>query len=133
MLFLLMLLPSLTFAQSNQSITAFLTSRPDTLGAPVLELNNKKFTRLYSIRELGLKRKYIYTITTEEEYRKVFGYYHKDSLPVFDFSKQELVVYAACGQCMVVCNHHGKEREPCHRNACVYQEAWYIRDKKKYY
>lgn len=100
MLFLLMLLPSLTFAQSNQSINAFLTSRPDTLGTPVLELNNKKFTRLYLIRELGMKRKYIYTITTAEEYRKVLGYYHKDSLPVFDFSKQELVVYAACGQCM---------------------------------
>ena len=128
--FLLLLLPSLTFAQSNKSITAFLTSRPDTLGTPVLELNNKKFNQLYSIREVGMKRKYIYTIYTAEEYRKVFDNYHKDSLPFFDFSKQELVVYTACGQCMIVCNHHGREREPCHRNACVYQEAWYIRDKK---
>ena len=92
-----MLLPSLTFAQSNESVAAFLISRPDTLGTNVLELNNKKFTSLYSIRELGMKRKYIYTITTVEEYRKVFVYYHKDSLPVFDFYTQELIVYAACG------------------------------------
>lgn len=92
-----MLLPSLTFAQSNESVAAFLISCPATLGTTVLELNNKKFARLYSIRELGMKRKYIYIINTAEEYRKVFEYYHKDSLPVFDFYTQELIVYAACG------------------------------------
>lgn len=53
-----------------------------------------------------------------------------DSLPVFDFSKQELVLYSACDQCLAFCNHHGKENEPCHRNVCRFQDAWFVRDKK---
>jgi hypothetical protein len=131
MLFLLLLLPALSFAQSDESIAAFTISKPDSLGKPVPQLNGIKFNHLYSIRELGLKRKYIYTITTEAEYKTVFNRYQNDSLPVFDFSKQELVVYAACGQCMIVCNHHEKRNESCHRNACHFQQAWYVREKKE--
>jgi len=130
MLFLLLFLPVLSFAQSDESIVAFAISRPDSLGKSVPQLNDIELTRLYAIRELGLKRKYIYTITTEIEYKTVFNRYPYDSLPFFDFSKQELVVYAACGQCMVVCNHHEKQNESCHRNACHFQQAWYVREKK---
>jgi hypothetical protein len=131
MLFLLLLLPAMSFAQSDESIAAFAISKPDSLGKSVPQLNGIKFNSLYSIRELGLKRKYIYTITTETEYSAVFKRYKNDSIPIFDFSKQELVVYAACGQCMIVCNHHGKENESCHRNACHFQQAWYLRNKKE--
>jgi hypothetical protein len=130
-LFLLLFVPIVSFAQSDESIAAFTISKPDSLGKSVPQLNDIEFSRLYVIRELGLKRKYIYTINTETEYKTIFERYLKDSLPVFDFSKQELVVYAACGQCLVVCNHHGGHSEPCHRNACHFQQAWYVRDKKE--
>ncbi len=130
MLFLLFLLPVISFGQSDESIAAFATSQPDSLGKPVSQLNDIEYNHLYSIRELGLKRKYIYAITTETEYKTVFNRYKNDSIPNFDFSKEELVVYAACGQCMIVCNHHGKDRESCHRNACHFQQAWYVREKK---
>ncbi len=131
MLFLLIFVSVISFGQSDESIAAFAISKPDSLGKSVPQLNGIQFSNLYSIRELGLKRKYIYTISTEMEYKKVFDRCLKDSLPVFDFSKQELVVYAACGQCMIVCNHQGKKNESCHRNACHFQEAWYVREKKE--
>lgn len=131
MLFLLFLLPTFSFGQSDESIAAFTESKPDSLGKPVPQLDSIEFNRLYSIRELGLKRKYIYTITTEAEYKAIFKRHQNDSLPVINFSKQELVVYAACGQCMIVCNHHDKASESCHRNACHFQQAWYLRNKKE--
>lgn len=129
-LFLLLFTPIFCFAQSDESIAAFVKSKPDSIGRPVPMLNNVEFDYLYLIRELGLKRKYIYIIGTDAEYKTVFKGFQNGSLPVFDFSKQELVVYAACGQCMVICNHNGGESESCHRNACHFQKAWYVRDKK---
>jgi len=131
MLFLLLIVPALSKAQSHESNRAFQKSRPDFLGAALTALDNRSFTRLYAIRELGLQRKYLYTVSTETEYRIVFGYYPVDSLPVFDFSKQELIVYAACGQCLAFCGHQGKKNEACHRNACHFQQAWYLREKKQ--
>jgi len=131
MLFLLLIVPALSKAQSHESILAFQKSRPDSLGTPVSALENRPFTRLYEIRELGLQRKYIYTVSTETAYRTVFGYFPVDSLPVFNFSKQELIVYAACGQCLAFCGHQGKKGEACHRNACHFQQAWYMREKKQ--
>lgn len=55
--------------------------------------------------------------------------HHVDSLPVIDFSKNELVMYAACAQCLAYC-HHDTGQESCHRNACNFRETWFIRKKK---
>lgn len=55
--------------------------------------------------------------------------HHVDSLPVIDFSKNELVMYAACAQCLAYC-HLDTGRESCHRNACYFRETWFIRKKR---
>lgn len=55
--------------------------------------------------------------------------HHIDSLPVIDFSKNELVMYAACAQCLAYC-HHATGQESCHRNACNFRETWFIRPRK---
>jgi hypothetical protein len=55
--------------------------------------------------------------------------HHVDSLPIIDFSKNELVMYAACAQCLAHC-HHTTGDESCHRNACNFRETWFIRKKK---
>jgi len=96
----------------------------------------------------------IYIISTDVVYRKIFWKYtytddslkkykkqevdpwwyqwmqkhHIDSVPVIDFSKNELVVYAACAQCLAICDLD-KGNGPCHRSACSYQEAWFTREK----
>jgi len=56
--------------------------------------------------------------------------HHVDSLPVIDFSKNELLIYAACAQCLAICNHQGMDNGPCHRNVCNFTEAWFIRKRK---
>jgi hypothetical protein len=55
--------------------------------------------------------------------------HHVDSLPLIDFSKNELVLYAACAQCLAFC-HHAAEQGSCHRNACSFRETWFIREKR---
>ena len=158
MLFLLLLLPVFSFAQTDESIDAFLKSRPDSLGIPVSMPDRTYYSFKEEKDSKGRhKRSFIAVITTDSEYHKIFSqyiytkdslknwklstdsFYYKlmckylvDSLPVIDFSTQELVLYAACGQCMVVCNHHGKEHESCHRNACYMQESWFLRNKEFY-
>ena len=56
--------------------------------------------------------------------------YMADSLPKVDFSRYNLVLYSACGQCMAHC-HHDKGNPSCHRNACDYQYAWFLREKSQ--
>ena len=156
MLFILLLVPALSFAQSNESIAAFLKSRPENLGKPVT-LPHRSYYDILSMRDSKgrYKRSFIAVITSDSVYHKIFGqyiytkeslknwvtaadsFYYKlmceysiDSLPVFDFSKQELVLYSACGQCLAFCNHESEEREACHRNACHMQDAWYVRNKE---
>ncbi len=58
--------------------------------------------------------------------------HHTDSLPVVDFSKNELVLYAACAQCLANC-HHAAGSTSCHRNACMFREKWFIRAGKQLY
>ena len=156
MFFLLLLLPVSGFAQSSESIAAFLKSRPTNLGQ-LISMPERSYYPLAEMYDSSgiFNRSFIAVVRTDSAYHKIFSrynvtkeslnkylttsdsFYYKlmsqyliDSLPVIDFSKHELVLYAACGQCMVVCDHHGQRNESCHRNACHLQEAWYIRDKK---
>jgi len=154
MFFILLIVPVTFFGQSIEPVTAFLNSIPDNLGRPVsLPERNHGLPVSWDNYE---RRQYVYIITSDSVYRQVFsqyrftkdslsGYiwdndsslykymlrYHLiDSLPVFDFSKEELVLYSACGYCSAYCNHHGKKHEPCHRGACDFMDAWFVREKQ---
>ncbi|MEI2738041.1 MAG: hypothetical protein V9F01_04595 [Chitinophagaceae bacterium] len=97
--------------------------------------------RVYIIREDSDYQKlfymYIYTkdSLTKAKKQKANRYHihwitthMKDSVPVIDFSRYELVVYAACAQCLFVCHHKTADNsEPCHRNACSFMESFFLR------
>ncbi|MEO7983961.1 MAG: hypothetical protein ABI688_07760 [Bacteroidota bacterium] len=160
MLFLLLLSPALAYAQSDESIAAFLKSKPGGLGKPVILPRSDYYPRFdYAYYHTGNRdRGIMCVISSDTAYYKLFSiynvtkkqlknykienndsFYYKlqekyliDSLPVFDFSKQELVMYAACGQCLAFC-HHSTGEDACHRNACYLQKSWYVRDKEPLY
>lgn len=159
MLFILLVAPSFVFAQSDEAVNAFLKSKPGNLGTPILLPQRSSYYVFPEMHDSQgrLKRVFIATITSDSVYHQLFNryiytqeslknwvpttdsFYYKlmceyqvDSLPVIDFSKQELVLYSACGQCLAFCHHNDKEdNQSCHRNACDMQEAWYVRDKMK--
>ena len=130
MLLILLLVPVLGFAQRDEWTKAWLLNQPDSLGKPITMPKYKYYSKLYSVFEIGQKSTYVYTITADSVYHKIFNDLPKDSLPAIDFSKQELMVYVACPQCLATCHHTGRDNEPCHRNACMYKESWYVKDKK---
>lgn len=158
MLFILLIIPVLGFAQSDETVKAFLKSKPENLGTPI-QLPQKDYYVLPEMHDSQGRHKrifiaiitsdsvyhqlfsrYIYTQeslknwvpTTDSFYYKLMCEYLVDSIPLIDFSKQELVLYSACGQCLAFCHHNDKENnESCHRNACYMQEAWYVRNKQK--
>jgi hypothetical protein len=68
-----------------------------------------------------------YVVSTDSIYYKIFAPYAKDSLPVIDFIKEELVFATVCTQCVATC----PTPTPCHRNACRYNYSWFVRDKRK--
>ena len=70
----------------------------------------------------------IMVVVSDSMYRNVFSRFEKDSLPEIDFSRNELILYMACGQCLSVCQHNNGNTA-CHRNVCYYQRAWFIREK----
>lgn len=61
---------------------------------------------------------------------KMMVEYQVDSLPLIDFSRFDLVVFSGCGQCMANCQHD-KGIQSCHRNACEFQHAWFLREKSQ--
>ena len=158
MLFLLLLFPVLSQAQRPEYDRAFVNSIPDSLSRsihlPKRDYNpNFRFEDTVDYRQ---KRDRIFIVTTDSVYKKLFWRYiytqdsiikYKqqnensyslkwmeehlvDSIPVIDFSKYELVMYSACAQCLAFC-HHDEGNTSCHRNACNFREAWFIREKKK--
>lgn len=157
MLFFLVSLPLFSLAQQNDWDIAFQKSIPTGNGQPIhlpVRDYNSNFSveptynywqkrRVYIISSDSIYRKlfwrYIYTRDSLKKYKElgVDNWYYSwmekhlvDSLPAIDFLKNELVMYAACAQCLAFCKH-GDERGPCHRNACHFHETWFIRNKKK--
>lgn len=152
MLLILILLPIIILGQSVESINAFKKSIPDSLGKPV-RLPEPGFNRELNIEEVAYYVKQrIYIITADSVYRNIFWNYRftkdsllkyatdkkswyytwmvehlVDSLPVIDFSKKELVVYSACGQCLTFCEHRSGNKS-CHRNVCRFMYKWFVRD-----
>lgn len=152
MFFLLLFCPLLADAQRSEYDIAFQKSIPDSLIQPIhmperdysdfnydVITDYKERRKVLIIRSDSLYRiffsKYRYTDDSLMRYKNSGGdawwfnwmeRHHIDSLPVIDFSKNELMVYVACPQCLAYCDNY----EPCHRNACSFREAWFIREKK---
>ncbi|MEO7923829.1 MAG: hypothetical protein ABIR30_09135 [Chitinophagaceae bacterium] len=159
--FLLLGWPLFTAAQKNEYDIAFAKSIPPGLGKPVRlperEYNSNfsivdlvdydKRERVFIIKEDSVYRalfwRYVYTEDSLKKYRKTndnkyfFSWMEKhmsDSLPQIDFSKKELVLYSACAQCLAYCEHDEKNGyNSCHRNVCMFRDAWFIREKKTSY
>ena len=129
LLFLLLFVPVFGLAQDNSWDLAYLKSRPDSLGKIIRMPEHKYFSTLYRFFEIGMKSQYVYSIASDSVYKKVFAEFLKDSVPVIDFSKKELLVYVACPQCLAICQHEGWDHKPCHRNVCIYRETWYLRNR----
>lgn len=154
--FLLLALPVVSTAQRTEWDIAFQKAFPPGLGMrihmPPRDYNpHFKFendapaygqSRIYVVREDSIYRKffwrYTYTKDSLEKKRNPplnrYDYHWMkthllDSLPVIDFSKNELVMFAACAQCLAHCEHGDGNRGSCHRNACHYREAWFMRKK----
>jgi len=70
------------------------------------------------------------TISADSMYHKLFSRFAKDSLPSFDFAKQELYTKSYCMQCISSCPPINGHIEPCHRNACRYTAVWFVRNKR---
>jgi hypothetical protein len=150
-----LLIPVLVAGQRHEYLMAFEKNIPFGLGRPV-RMPDPGFSPYFSpsaIADYNLKQR-VWVIAADSIYRKIFwqyrftkdslkkyapdknSWYHqwmkehlRDSLPVIDFEKQELVMYSACGQCLAYCRHDGED-ESCHRNACNFMYKWFLRDKK---
>ncbi len=156
LILLLLICPFYSMAQRNETDSVFIKSIPADLGKPIhmpeLDYNpdfnlDKIFgyrerIRIFLIREDSVYKKlfsrYIYTADSLKKYKEDGDYaawfrwmkqYQVDSLPVIDFSKNELVLYSACEKCLEVCNHKNGS-ESCHRAGCDFKEAWFIRKRK---
>jgi hypothetical protein len=153
-IFLFLALPFYSRSQSSKWDIAFLKNIPDSLTQPI-HLPERDYnpyfnidetvsyhqkSRVFIIKSDSLYRKlfwrYTYTIDSLKKYKDsgINSWEYKwvekhlvDSIPIVDFSRNELVMYAACPQCLFNCNHHGRDNEPCHRNVCNFREAWFIR------
>jgi hypothetical protein len=156
-LFVLFLLcPALTAAQRTEWDIAYTKSIPDTL-TEIIRMPEKSYNpnpkdngivhttfsgRVLIIQSDSLYKQlfglYIYTNDSLKAYKAAgcdqwhynwMKKHHVDSLPIIDFSKEELIRYAACAQCLAFCRN-AESRGPCHRNACSFRETWFIREKK---
>lgn len=127
--FLLLFIPFGSSAQIDKEEDLLLKFNADTSLGRLVKLPQLKRGELNKYFEIGRKSKYGYTVSEDSIYRKIFAAYHKDSLPVIDFTKEELLLHVYCPHCLVNCRHSRLDY-PCHRNACSYSNAWFIRDKK---
>lgn len=129
MLFFFLLMPLLAAAQPNKQITSFEKSIPGSLGKRI-HLPEPDYTIDLIGEPDAVKR--IVLIGEDSVYRKIFSHqvYKNDTLPTIDFRKSELVLYSACGLCLSVCDI-ASGHQSCHRPACDYQYAWFVRKKEK--
>jgi hypothetical protein len=160
MLFLLLLFPLFSQAQHTEWDIAYNKYIPPNLGKPIhmpertynpiIDTIDFRQTdrRVVVVSEDSVYRKlfsnYIYTKDSLKKYGhpdkekdfynwltyKSIERYLIDSIPVIDFSKNELVIYSACAQCLAFC-YHNEGRASCHRNACYFREVWFVREKRK--
>lgn len=154
LLFLLLILPAISYSQSKESFTAFQKSISSEFGEPIHlpELGQSPDFDIDKIASYDAKQR-VLVVVSDSLYKKIFSrynftsdslkaskrdpsdWYYKwmvqhlaDSIPVIDFTKKELVMYSACGQCLAFCDHQNGHTN-CHRNVCDFMVAWFLRDK----
>ncbi len=155
-LVLLLLCPLLSAAQHYLFDSAYIQKLAGNPGEPI-RLPRRDYNPHFSIPDTGdyNTKSRTFVVSDDSTYRKLFwrhiytpdsiAHYRKngaseyylywmethlvDSLPAIDFSVHELVMYAACYQCLAYCGHD-EEYSSCHRNACYFRESWFIRKKK---
>jgi len=128
-LLVLVLLPFLSFAQESPFEQQWGLVKVDST-YKLLSLPKIWVSDLKDALEVGKYSRSSYTVTHDSMYRKIFHRYPKDSLPVFDFKKDELVVHVSCRYCNRMSSY---DNQPRHRNACSYMIFWYLRKKVKNY
>ncbi len=116
------------FSQRSEYFQAFRDQTPPGLGQEIF-LPDPGLDAAFDLHRFDPRfgNKLIFVVATDSMYHRVFSNYQKDSLPFIDFSRNELVMYSACGQCLANCEHDKQENTACHRNACYYMRAWFIR------
>ncbi len=113
-----LLIPSVGF---NQIIPSATDTSIRIVALPPLEK-----TKFRSLKEVGRFSHYQYVITSDSLYYQIFSSYHRDSLPLINFSTHELVANISCVYCSG--NKYG-DNTPKHRNACRYFSVWVVRRK----
>jgi hypothetical protein len=143
-----------SFSQDTKFEDAFRANMPAGLGDPVHlpVLDGRSNFDIDKIAPYDAKIR-ILVVNSDSFYHKIFSSYTEtreslnsfkgekndwqyrsmvahlsDSLPTIDFNKYELVLYSACAQCLANC-HHDKGDPSCHRNVCVFTNAWFVREK----
>ncbi len=123
---LLLLSPLLSFGQPGNTLPGLNQVKKDSscIAAHLPVLPRSDFSRVY---ELESYTSNVYVISQDSIYYKIFSRYPKDSLPVFDFKKQELRAKSFCTYCIGLGTLNG---QPKHRNACSYRFSWLLCNKK---
>jgi hypothetical protein len=157
LLFISLLFPVLSIGQRSKDYDlAYWKYKPDSLVVPIkmpvrdfnpnyewdMDLSYDQKIRVAVIRSdtdyRNLFWRYVHTEDSLNKYKKdgvdAWTYkwakeHHVDSLPSVDFARYELLLYAACPQCLAYCEHDSGKTS-CHRNACNFREAWFVREKK---
>ncbi|MEO7923830.1 MAG: hypothetical protein ABIR30_09140 [Chitinophagaceae bacterium] len=127
LLFVLLFIPAIAGAQQDKEGNNLFLRKTDS-SCRFISLPPLWRSDLTKVYEVGGKSSYQYIINHDSVYYRIFSRYSKDSLPVFDFSKQELLVRISCSYCIGMM---AMNREPAHRNACSYNDSWCLRDKKE--
>lgn len=125
-----LLIPIFSFAQKDKLENILFRLQPDTNAKQVI-LPKVRGIDFYKQYEVGIKSVHDYIVSDDSTYFRIFSRYPKDSLPMFDFTKQELLVNLFCLQCLTFCSHDGWDYQPCHCNACRYSYVWYVRNKNQ--
>lgn len=156
LLFLLLIVPTISYSQSKESISAFQKTISTEFGEPIhLPDLGVGYDPEFDIDKIAGNeaKQRVLVVVSDSLYKKIFSrynftsdslkaskrdpsdWYYKwmvkhlvDSLPVIDFTKKELVMYSACGQCLAFCDHQNG-RTSCHRNSCTFMVAWFVREK----
>ncbi|MEI9810694.1 MAG: hypothetical protein WDO16_24050 [Bacteroidota bacterium] len=123
----LLLIPFLSFEQQGTSVYGFEGMKKDSICKPV-SLPDLQSADLSEMYDLGKNSFYDYIVSHDSVYYRIFSRYAKNSLPVYDFSKQELLVHISCRYCAGSGSYNN---EPRHRNACQYKAFWCLRNKKE--
>lgn len=149
-----LVLPFFSSSQRNEHVKAFQKSIPSGLGNAIRMPDPGYISDFLpkGIADYRVKQR-VWVVNTDSVYRKIFRQYRytmdsvrkyapdtsshlyrwmlahlRDSLPVIDFEKQDLLVYSACGQCLAFCHHD--DYGSCHRNACLYMHEWFLRERQ---